>query len=267
MSSVAFDAVASEYDDDFSHSALGQMLRARLWTILEAEMPAHGRLLELGCGTGEDAVHLSRRGATVLATDQSTEMLMMTKAKAAGAGVSVQTQRLDLEAPTLDDSDQGRRFDGAWSSFGPLNCVADRQPLWRFLAQHIVPGGVVVLVVMAPLTPWDWLWFGGHGQLRAATRRLRSGRVANAGAGGRVRVWYPSWRQLVEESGAAFHLRRVEGIGALLPISEASHLVTRFPRLFRLAARMERHLGRLPPWPSLCDHYALVLERTNMGAA
>ena len=169
--SAAFDGVAAAYDADFSHSALGRLLRVRLWSVLERHLPTDGALLELGCGTGEDAVRLARRGATVLATDQSANMIAITAAKAAAAGLWVRTAALDLAAPALANDDT---FDGIWSSFGPLNCVADRRPLWRFLRSRVRPGGTVVLVVMAPLTPWDWLWFGAHGQPRAATRRLRA---------------------------------------------------------------------------------------------
>jgi len=268
---AAFDAIADGYDADFSQTELGLLLRARLWSVLEGALPRRGQLLELGCGTGNDAVHFAQRGAAVLATDQSDEMLTQTSAKAQLMGVDVQTARLDLAQPSLPP-DAGP-FDGAWSSFGPLNCITNRAPLWAFLAQHVRPGGVVVLVVMAPLTPWDWLWFGGHGQLGAASRRLRAGRLragrlragrlANAGAGSSVRVWYPSWRTLVREAGPAFELRRAEGIGALLPISEAGHLVTRFPRFFGFLARIESYAGRIPPAADLCDHYALVLRRTT----
>lgn len=266
--------MAPDYDEDFSHSALGRLLRTRLWSVLDAALPAGGRLLELGCGTGEDAVHMARRGAVVLATDQSAEMLRVTAVKAADAGVALQTAPLDLAAPALprtaamaETGAEGPSFDGAWSSFGPLNCVADRAPLWRFLAREVRQGGAVVVVVMAPLTPWDWLWFGGHGQLRTATRRLRAGAAANAGAGGSVRVWYPSWRTLRAEAQPWFTVERVEAIGALLPISEAGHLVARFPRIFGVAARLEAKLGGRSPWPSLCDHYALVLRRSAEPAA
>ncbi len=264
---AAFDAIASGYDDDFTHSPLGLLLRQRLWRLLERELPSQGRLLELGCGTGEDAAHLARRGAQVVATDQSPEMLVQAAAK---AGPRVTTALLDLATPPgLSGPTEGAAalrgpFDGAWSSFGPLNCVRDRAPLWRWLADVLTPGGRLVLVVMSPLAPWDWLWFGAHGQVGPALRRLRrrrAGVAANAGAGRTVQVWYPSWRTLAAEAAPDFDVRRVEGVGVLLPISEAGHLVARAPRLFAQLARVEARLAGLPPWRTLCDHTALVLER------
>ena len=42
---------------------------------LEARFSAGHRVLELNCGTGEDAVFLARRGVRVLATDLSGAMV------------------------------------------------------------------------------------------------------------------------------------------------------------------------------------------------
>ncbi|MCO4761528.1 MAG: class I SAM-dependent methyltransferase [Myxococcales bacterium] len=266
MSPAAFDAIAGAYDADFTTTPLGALLRERLWTLLDQHLPTDGQLLELGCGTGHDAVHLAGRGARVWATDQSEEMLSVARKKAEKQGVQLQTAALDLAAPALPKNAPGQ-FDGAWSSFGPLNCIADRGPLWQWLTTRIRPGGTVVLVVMAPLAPWDWLWFGAHGQLRAATRRRGQGGRANAGAGSTVRVWYPSWRTLASEAAASFSVVHTEGLGVLLPISEAGHLVGRFPRLFGAAAQLEARIAGLPPCRSLCDHYALVLRRRDASGA
>ncbi|MEM7344793.1 MAG: hypothetical protein AAF485_11165, partial [Chloroflexota bacterium] len=60
---IAFDAFASDYDDDFTHSPLGQLLRPRVWHLLGKAFSSGQHALELTCGTGEDAVWLARRGA------------------------------------------------------------------------------------------------------------------------------------------------------------------------------------------------------------
>ena len=49
-------------------------------------LKAGERVLELNCGTGEDAVHLARRGVRVLATDNSPRMLAAARSKIARAG-------------------------------------------------------------------------------------------------------------------------------------------------------------------------------------
>src|SRR5262245_22665860 len=83
---AAFDDLASAYDAAFTTSALGRTLRPLAWTRLDALLSGSRRVLEIGCGTGEDAIRLARRGVDVLATDPSPSMLLVAAAKASQAG-------------------------------------------------------------------------------------------------------------------------------------------------------------------------------------
>jgi SAM-dependent methyltransferase len=49
-----------------------------------------GRALDLGCGTGTDAIDLARRGWQVVGIDFASEAIDKAKAKAAAAGVKVE---------------------------------------------------------------------------------------------------------------------------------------------------------------------------------
>ena len=48
--SATFDAVAEDYDREFTHTLLGRELRARVWQRLAARFPVGSRVLELNCG-------------------------------------------------------------------------------------------------------------------------------------------------------------------------------------------------------------------------
>src|SRR5436309_2671167 len=103
MPAAVFDALAPEYDSRFSESALGRIVRRAVWRWLDRAFVSGARVLELNCGTGEDAVHLAARGVRVLATDASAAMLDLARAKigAAGLGGSVHLRQLEIER--LDD--------------------------------------------------------------------------------------------------------------------------------------------------------------------
>src|SRR5262249_44012428 len=63
-------------------------------------------ILELNCGTGEDALHLARRGARVLATDISATMVQVAREKIAllGMGDLVEVRQMAIEEmPNLPD--------------------------------------------------------------------------------------------------------------------------------------------------------------------
>jgi SAM-dependent methyltransferase len=255
-SETPFDALATDYDSRFTATPLGLHLREAVWRRLDARFALGDRILELACGTGEDAVHLARRGVRVLATDASPAMVEAARGKVIAAGVegNVDVRRLAIE----DLGSLTEAFDGAFSSFGGLNCVADLAGVARDLAARLRPGASVLACVMGPVVPWEWLGFLLRGRPSQAFRRLRPSGVPWRG----ITVRYPSIRQLRRAFAPAFRLVRVNAVGALLPPTEFEGWARRHPRLLTSLARWERGLETLPPLPWLADHYLAELERT-----
>jgi SAM-dependent methyltransferase len=250
-----FDSLAADYDQQFTSSPLGVLLRAAVHRRLDARFAAGDRLLEMACGTGEDAVHLGRRGVQVVATDASELMTERARGKVAAAGLAerIETRRLAIE----DLASLSGPFDGAFSDFGGLNCVADLAGLGRALGDLVRPGGAVLLCVMGPFVPWEWAGFLLRGEFGKAFRRLRRGGVEWRG----VTVRYPAPAALRRAFAPAFRPLRLSAVGALLPPTEWEPWAQNHPRLLAALARWERRLEAVPPLPWLSDHYLLELER------
>lgn len=259
-----FDAVAPRYDAAFTDQELGRWLRAAVWERLGAAFRPGDTVLDLGCGTGADALWLARRGVRVLGIDASAGMLDVAEAKALAAGLDewVSFARLDLHdlGDLIGRDGAEPSFDGAYSSFGPLNCLPDRRPLGATLGRLIRPGGTLVLVVMGPLCPWEVGWYLAHGHLRTAVRRCRAGVPARVG-GLTLRVWYPSPRRLRRELAPDFEHVETVGLGVFLPPSEMGRLVPRAPRLFETLRRIEERTRATFPATWLNDHYVSVFRR------
>jgi SAM-dependent methyltransferase len=277
IAAAPFDTAAAAYDADFSSTRLGRLLRQRVWDTLAATFQPGQHILELGCGTGEDAVFLARRGVSVLATDASAGMLAVAEAKVRQAGLTDRVQFTQLDAARLvlhgtvqpapsqglapseepRSGDVASAYDGALADFGVLNCVADRRVPGRALAERLKAGAALVAVVMGPLCVWEVGWYALHGDLRRAGRRWRSGGLAQVGNAS-LPVWYPSPSRLRAELAGGFRLKRLVGLGTLLPPSYLSHLVDRWPKVF---TRLADYDARLPGSPWLADHYLAVFER------
>ena len=262
----AFDELAPHYDVSFTQTTIGSLMRRAVWRRLEVRFGRDDHILELNCGTGEDALHLARRGVCVVATDVSARMLDVGREKitAAGLGDRVAFRRMAIEEFTVAEAGAFLRevgvsagFDGVLSNFGGLNCVADLTVLGKGLSQYVRPGGIVVCCVMGPVVPWEWVWYLAQGRPQKAWRRLRRGGAVWRG----VHVRYPTIRAVRRALLPAFQAVRVSAVGALVPPPYAESTVGRFPRLLRFAAWWERRLETMPPLPWLADHYLIELRR------
>src|SRR3954452_10598811 len=109
----AFDSIAATYDDG---NVLLQRMRRVVWQTLGRELTPGGRLLDLGCGPGIDAVHLAGRGHRVVAVDWSPQMVEETRRAAAAAGVAERVTALNLGIHQPAALPAGP-FDGIYSNF------------------------------------------------------------------------------------------------------------------------------------------------------
>jgi SAM-dependent methyltransferase len=256
---AVFDALAPDYDARFTQSVLGRTLRRAVWHWLDRAFAPGDRVLELNCGTGEDAVHLATRGVRVLATDGSSAMLDLVRAKIGDADLdgSIELRRLEIER--LDEliAESAGPLDGAFSNFGGLNCVGDLPRAAQSLAALLTPGARVVVCLMGPFVPWEWAWFVAHGQVRKALRRLGASGVEWRG----TTVWYQSIRAVRRAFAPRFTVRRVGGLGVLLPPTYAEGWARSHPGLVERLDRWERRIEGWPLVAWLGDHYLLELER------
>jgi SAM-dependent methyltransferase len=254
--SGAFESLATDYDRRFSATSIGRRMRRAVWQRCEARFRAGSRVLEMNCGTGEDAVHLAQLGAQVLATDVAAAMVDIARNKVRRAGVENQVRVKRLAWEDLGSLAEGA-FDGVLSNFGGLNCVDSIESIRAPLAARLRPGAIAVLCIMGPLVPWEWLWYLFHGQPRRAFRRLRPGGLRWHDA----RIRYPSIGSVRRALSPDFRVLRVSAIGAVLPPPYTGARAERYPRLLERLDAWERRLETVPPLPWLADHYLLELER------
>ncbi len=251
---MVFDSLAPGYDSQFTDTAIGQILRGRVHARLGRHFASGDQVLELGCGTGEDALHLAERGIKVTATDSSEAMLAVARAKT-DANPLVTIAQFDIRT-THTSSLPDMTYDGAFANFGPLNLLDDRRPLAAWLAERIRPGGILGLGVMGPLCLWEIGWHTLHGDFRSAFRRLK-GRADFQGTA----IYYPSPARLSQDFVPWFRPVHLEPLGLWLPPSEMFSVVEKRPRLLRWLTRLEMHSAPFSALAGLADHYWIEFER------
>jgi SAM-dependent methyltransferase len=261
-----FDTLAADYDRSFTHSRIGAQMRQAVLSRLKVCFQPDDHILELNCGTGEDALYLAQNGVQVLATDASAAMAQQAQLKVEQAGFAerVTVRPLAIEeivglaqSPQAASALPGLPFDGALSNFGGLNCVEDLAAVGVGLASCLRPGAIAIVNLMGPVCLWEWGWYLRKGQPGKAFRRLRRNGVAWHG----LTIRYPSIRAARCAFAPHFRLRRVAAIGALLPPTYAEAWAERHPRLLAHLDAWERRLETRWPLPLLADHYLLEFER------
>ena len=263
MTVAPFDAIADRYDEDFTDRRLGQMLRARVQARLADAFAPGSHVLELGCGTGEDAVWLAKREVRVTALDASAAMIARARAKAVRTDTldRVTLRQADLADLPADLGSSERPFDGAFSNFGALNCLRDPAELAGAVARWIRPGGRLLLVVMGPLCPWEVVGYGMRGRFRDAMRRVARPRTVRLGGGQSLPVWYHSAGRVRRAVAPWFRHLDTAGIGVLLPPTDFSALVDRWPGVFESIAAADRYVGDTHAGGWLNDHHLTLFER------
>jgi ubiquinone/menaquinone biosynthesis C-methylase UbiE len=260
-SGAAFDHVAAHYDADATSVELSRWLRARVWERLAVLFKSGESVLEIGCGTGEDAIWLAKRGVHVTASDASHSMLAETRRKAQQAGVERLIELCQLDLANADAWDlPDAAYDGVTSNYGPLNCIGDWSALGSTLARIVRPGGRIGLAVMGPWCAWEVGWHALHGDLRTAARRWRSSTLANIG-GVTFPVYYPTPARLRRDFGSSFRQRWLWGLGVFVPPSDLYAAVGKHRRFARTLTVLERLLAPHWPFKYMGDHYWLELER------
>jgi SAM-dependent methyltransferase len=261
--SQAFDPLAPTYDGTFTHSPIGQYLRAQIHARLDLHFQAGHHVLELGCGTGEDASYLADRGVHVTATDVSEGMLTTARAKAINNPL-ITFVNLDLRSLSSENAKfKTDKYSGVFSNFGPLNCLDDWQPLAAWLSERVKPGGIVGLGVMSPLCVWEPLWHGIHGDFKTATRRWRKSTTFQVDDTTEpIIVRYPTIRRMTRDFAPFFKRTYVQGIGLFLPPSDVFGVIEKHPRLMEMLMNLESRFTRYQFLAPFADHYWIEFERT-----
>jgi ubiquinone/menaquinone biosynthesis C-methylase UbiE len=225
---AAFDRLASRYDELWSSSPNGRVQREAVWRRIDGLFQPGDRILDLGCGIGDDAVHFMSRGVEVLGIEASAEMVRIAR----GRGV---------EALSCQLSALSSQFDGAISNFGMLNCVERLEPVADDLARLIRPGGKLAICVIGRFCLRETCRYAARLQFSKAFRRLRpGGTLASFG----VYVRYPSVRRIERALVRDFRLEQWYGIGLCSPNET-----------------WERRLAHLPFLRALADHRLLIFHR------
>jgi 2-polyprenyl-3-methyl-5-hydroxy-6-metoxy-1,4-benzoquinol methylase len=249
----AYDAIAAGYDDQVRGD---DWMRARLHAQYRRAFRRGGRVLDVGCGTGIDAVFLARMGLEVVGIDASAAMIDVFLGRIGDTSqISARVLRVE-DVRLLGD----QRFDGLVSAFASLSALPDLRDFADDAARLVTPGGRMILHMLNRFSTWEWLGDVWRGDWHAASRvgRERQRRFVIGGQAVQHSMYFPV--QAYRAFHRDFHLRELYSLGALRP----PHTVRRLPRaLVDALERADLRLGGLPLVRNAGRFFVLDLERRS----
>lgn len=265
---AAFDVLAADYDTAFGQSLTGQAQRLVSRSWLQSFLQGKGklRILEINCGTGDDALWLASLGHTVIATDQSPRMIQEAREKVPAGipGANPVFRVCSFEALYSTFHDQ--QFDLVFSNFAGLNCLSPQQlaRLSQALQQLLTDDGYIAAVIFGKYCWWETCYYLLKGDRRNAFRRWTHQPVlARLTATVSQPVFYYSVRRFVQGL-PSFSLLAKKPVGLFIPPSYMEHNMRRNKRVFDFLVKLERLVQPGALCSALADHTYLLLKKRTL---
>lgn len=264
QTSPAFDSVAVDYDDAFTRSWIGQQQRAQVWRYLESNIKVESEqnILELNCGTGEDACMLSEKGHKVVATDISESMLEQTRLKQRERSIkNIEVILSDMtSAASLL---KNRKFNLVFSNFGGLNCISPEEirKLSGDLSRLLEKDGKMILVVIGRKCVWEKIYYYFKGMKSQAQRRNNTEAVPVNLGNTEQKTWYYSPEELSDLFKEHFKKKKAGAIGLFVPPSYLETGIRNKNFLKIILRGLDRIFGSLSFLADYGDHFIIEFEK------
>ena len=256
-----FDIAAASYDKTFTNTAIGKAQRMQVYEQLNAFINQKKELhiLELNCGTGEDANYFNSLNHTITATDISNKMIAVAADKFKNKNINF--HQLDIN--NLQQHSFPKNFDLIFSNFGGFNCLSKNEVAAFFLSANKIlnSDGKIALVIMPKHTIWEKIYFSLKGDFKKSKRRNTKNSIPANVDGVAVKTWYFNPKE-IKEIAEGFSIKKIKPIGLFVP---PSYLQTSFLGKKIIVSFLNR-LGTLFGFSFLskyADHYYIELQKNT----
>jgi ubiquinone/menaquinone biosynthesis C-methylase UbiE len=258
---VAFDSVAADYDGPRGNNDLIQDMRNEMWRCLDATFAPGSRLIDLGCGTGLDAIRMAQLGHHVTATDWSPQMLQRTSERAERAQLTDRVRTIAVGAHELQRLEGAGGYDGAYSNLGPLNCVPDLADVSRECARLLKPGGALVFTVIGRFCPWEIAHYLRRRRWARATVRFARNVVPVSMNNHTIWTRYYGPREFYRAFNRDFTLEHFRGLCIFAPPPYLTWVREKHARWHERLWRLDRRMSGWPLIRGMGDHFLITMRK------
>jgi SAM-dependent methyltransferase len=261
MQPQAFNTYAESYDEHFTNSLVGRAQRNQVYNCLLSEFKLHQlNVLEINCGTGEDANWLFKQSAHVTATDISVGMIKVAIAKAEKNKATI-----DFHVMKAQDINKlsNPNFELIFSNFGGLNCLNSNELVEFKLAciEKQSRTNKIALVIMGTNCLWERLFFWiKKDKVKFNRRRLKQG-VDTVIDSVSFKTFYYSPTDIQELFEDQYKSILVKPIGLFVPPSYLEPYVKKRIQILNIFIFLDKLFSRFSFFVNMSDHYMIILEK------
>jgi len=251
-----FDSAAEKYDTNFTHTEIGSIQRHLVYENVKKHLQNIKTVLEINCGTGEDAVWLAKQNLTVTATDISEKMVSIAQSKA-------NLENLNFKVLDINNLNQETNsYEFLFSNFGGLNCLTntEMQTFFHSASEILSEKGKISLVIMPKNTIWEQFYFVLKFDFKNAFRRKKELAFANVD-GEKVATYYYNPKEIVHLSQARFEILEVKPIGFFIPPSYLEPFFKNKKMLLKGLNFLENGIKNWSFLSKYADHYIITLKK------
>ena len=255
---TSFDKAAIYYDEVFTNSKIGKMQRNLVYKQLSKQLDSVQNILEINCGTGEDAIWLAKQNFKVTATDISPKMIEVAQKKATFSNLKFQTADINSIATTFEND----KFNLIFSNFGGLNCLpkSELSTFFQNATSILSERGKLVLVIMPKNTLWEQFYFLAKAKFSSIFRRKKESILVNV-EGKKVTTYYYNPKDIVNLAKNDFELVDQKPIGFFVPPSYLESFFNNKKGLLQFLNRLESGIKNWSILSKYADHYIIILQK------
>lgn len=261
--SNAFDSASEEYDFTISQNWINRMVRKRSLAVLLKYVDNRSSLLEIGCGTGEEAIKIAPQVKRIIATDISTKMIELVKLKIKAKNLEDKILPLHIPASRISEVEyllSGNKLDLAYSFNGALNCEPDLEGFASSLSKLIKPSGYLICSIRNSVCASEMLAHLVAMQFDKCTPRKKQPIMVSVG-GKDIPAFYYTPNEFARFFKPWFSLHKLIALPAIIPPAYLNEYFLKFGMLVNILERLDALFAVAPLFNLLGDQTLFVFQK------